>query len=223
VGTEGTIQVSINALKVGLADGDADFKEALRSFDIASADGQPVVWAARMLGAPLPGRVNGTDLMYELLDVAEREGFSVYVLGARQPALEAAIGALQRQFPRLELAGWRDGYFDPAETGAVVDEIAGSGADILFVALPSPRKEWFLFEHGRDLNMGFAMGVGGSIDILAGAQRRAPRWMQRSGLEWLYRLLRDPVGMWRRYLTTNARFVSLLAKAILTRAAREPT
>lgn len=195
----------------------------MRSFDIASADGQPVVWAARLLGAPLRGRVNGTDLMFELLALAEREGYAVYVLGARQPALDAAIAELRHRFPQLRLAGSRDGYFDPAETASVVDEIAGSGADILFVGLPSPRKEWFLIEHGRELGLGFAMGVGGSIDILAGAQPRAPIWMQRTGLEWLFRLRRDPAGMWRRYLSTNTRFVSLLATAMVNRAVRKLT
>lgn len=195
----------------------------MRSFDIASADGQPVVWAARLLGAPLRGRVNGTDLMFELLALAEREGFAVYVLGARQRALDAAVAELRHRFPQLRLAGSRDGYFDPAETASVVAEIAGSGADILFVGLPSPRKEWFLIEHRRELGLGFAMGVGGSIDILAGAQPRAPIWMQRTGLEWLFRLRRDPAGMWRRYLSTNTRFVSLLATAMVTRAVRKLT
>jgi N-acetylglucosaminyldiphosphoundecaprenol N-acetyl-beta-D-mannosaminyltransferase len=217
IGADGSIQVSINALKVGLADEDPGFREALGNFDIASADGQPIVWASRLLRRRLPGRVNGTDLMFELLEVAEREGFSVYVLGAREAVLEDAVAELRRRYPALRLAGHRNGYFESGEQSRIVAEIAGSGADLLFVALPSPQKEWFLVEHAAELGVGFAMGVGGSIDVLAGAYPRAPVWMQRTGLEWLFRLLQDPARMWRRYLATNTRFLVLLGKALLRR------
>ncbi len=177
----------------------------------------PVVWAARLLGTPIPGRVNGTDLMYALFELAERESLSVYLLGAKREALDAAAAELQRRYPRLRLAGARDGYWRPEEESAVVAEVAQASPDILLLALPSPRKEWFLLEHVTTMGAGFAMGVGGSIDVLAGLQPRAPRWMQRSGLEWFYRLVRDPRGMWRRYLTTNVRFVVLLAGALAKR------
>jgi N-acetylglucosaminyldiphosphoundecaprenol N-acetyl-beta-D-mannosaminyltransferase len=213
-------QVSINALKVGLADNDPAFRKALERFDLAGADGQPMVWAARMLGAPVRGRVNGTDLMFELFELAERESFRVYLLGATQEALDAAVAQLGVRYPRLEIAGARHGYFDAEDEHEVVLGVSRSQADILLVALPSPRKEWFLLDHAGELDVGFAMGVGGSIDVLAGIQPRAPVWMQRAGLEWLFRLLRDPRGMWRRYLTTNARFVSLLARAVYARRVR---
>jgi N-acetylglucosaminyldiphosphoundecaprenol N-acetyl-beta-D-mannosaminyltransferase len=207
-------QVSINALKIGLADDDPAFRSSLASFDLAGADGQPVVWAARLLGTPIRGRVNGTDLMFELFALAEREGHSVFLLGAKREALDAAAAELARRYPRLRLAGTRDGYFSPDAERQVVSEVAAARPDILFLALPSPRKEWFLLEHASALGAGFAMGVGGSIDVLAGLQPRAPVWMQRSGLEWMHRLVRDPRGMWRRYLTTNARFMALLMRAI---------
>lgn len=219
-GEGGAIQVSINALKVGLADDDPRFRQALGSFDIASADGQPIVWASRLLRRPIPGRVNGTDLMFELIEMAQRDGFAIYILGARQELLEQAVERLRSRYPRLRIAGYRHGYFAEDEKPEVVGEIASSGADVLFVALPSPRKEWFLIDHARELGVGYAMGVGGSIDVLAGAQPRAPRWMQRTGLEWLFRLVRDPRGMWRRYLSTNTRFVVLLGKALVARGRR---
>jgi N-acetylglucosaminyldiphosphoundecaprenol N-acetyl-beta-D-mannosaminyltransferase len=210
-------QVSINALKVGLADDDPAFREALEGFDLSGADGVPIVWAARLLGTPIRGRVNGTDLMYELLALAEREGLSVYLLGARREALDAATSELRRGYPRLRIAGTRDGYWRPDEEAGVVAEVTRSSPDILLLALPSPRKEWFLLEHAKAVGAGFAMGVGGSIDVLAGLQPRAPAWMQRSGLEWLHRLVRDPRGMWRRYLTTNVRFVTMLFGAVAKR------
>ena len=216
------IQVSINALKVDLADEDPGFRRALDSFDIASADGQPIVWASRLLRRRLPGRVNGTDLMYELLKVAEREGFSVYVLGAREAMLDAAVSELRRRYPKLLLAGHRHGYFEPGEQLEIVTEIARAQVDLLFVALPSPQKEWFLVEHASELKVGFAMGVGGSIDVLAGAYPRAPVWMQRAGLEWLFRLTQDPARMWKRYLGTNTRFLVLLGKAVLSRYGAGP-
>ena len=192
----------------------------MAQFDLAGADGQPVVWAARVLGTPIPGRVNGTDLMYELFQLAEREGLRVYLLGARQEALDAAVAVLRERYPGLTLAGARHGYFSAEEEAEVVAEVARARADILLLALPSPRKEWFLLEYAGDLGVRFAMGVGGSIDVLAGIQPRAPVWMQRTGLEWLFRLIRDPRGMWRRYLTTNARFIGLLARAYYTRRIR---
>jgi N-acetylglucosaminyldiphosphoundecaprenol N-acetyl-beta-D-mannosaminyltransferase len=213
-------QVSINALKISLANDDPAFRKALGSFDLAGADGQPVVWAARLLGTPIPGRVNGTDLMYELFDLADRERLRVYLLGAKQAALDSAAAVLRERYPGLTLAGVRHGYFDDDEEAAVVEEVARARADILLVALPSPRKEWFLLEHADELGVRFAMGVGGSIDVLAGVQPRAPVWMQRAGLEWLFRVIRDPRGMWRRYLTTNARFLGLLTRAFYTRRIR---
>jgi N-acetylglucosaminyldiphosphoundecaprenol N-acetyl-beta-D-mannosaminyltransferase len=213
-------QVSINALKVGLAHDDPEFRAALGRFDLSGADGQPVVWAAKLLGTPIPGRVNGTDLMFELFELAERDGLRVFVLGAKQEALDAAAAELTRRYPRLQLAGMRHGYFNTSEEKAVVADVAAARPDIVLVALPSPRKEWFLLEHAPAIGAGFAMGVGGSIDVLAGIQPRAPVWMQRAGLEWAFRLLRDPRGMWRRYLTTNARFVALLAQALVRRTTR---
>ena len=216
--SEGAIQVSINALKVAIAENDARFRQALASFDVASADGQPVVWASRLLRCPLPGRVNGTDLMFELLAAARDEGLGLYVLGARQELLEAAVAKIRADYPGIRLAGYRNGYFDESEKPTVVAQIAASGADLLFVALPSPEKEWFMVEHARDLGVGFAMGVGGSIDVLAGAIPRAPVWMQRTGLEWLFRVVQEPRRMWRRYLRTNTRFVVLLAKALVMRS-----
>lgn len=211
----GAIQVSINALKVGLARDDVRFRAMLGSFTLASADGVPVVWAAWLLGRPIPGRVNGTDLMFELIQLAERDDHSVYLLGAREAVLDAAITRLTAEHPRLRIAGSQHGYFEPEEEAELVERVAAAGPDILFVALPSPRKEWFLVRYAERLGAGFAMGVGGSMDVLAGVHPRAPRWMQRTGLEWLFRLLRDPSGMWRRYLRTNTRFVASLAKEVV--------
>jgi N-acetylglucosaminyldiphosphoundecaprenol N-acetyl-beta-D-mannosaminyltransferase len=211
----GAIQVSINVLKINLAHDNERFRTLLGSFEIASADGVPVVWASRLLRRPLPGRVNGTDLMFELIEMAEREGLSVYVLGARDEVLSAATARLRELHPRLRIAGTHHGYFSAEEERAVVAEVAQTRPDIVFVALPSPRKEEFLVEYSEALGAGFAMGVGGSIDVLAGIHPRAPIWMQRSGLEWFFRVVRDPRGMSWRYLRTNTRFLGFLAVATM--------
>jgi N-acetylglucosaminyldiphosphoundecaprenol N-acetyl-beta-D-mannosaminyltransferase len=212
----GAYQVSINALKVELAERDERFADLLWGSAIASADGQSIVWVARLLGQPLPGRVNGTDLMEELLAAAEREGFSTYILGARREVLDRALKAIRGRHPKLMLSGSRDGYFSHSEEVQVVDEIRDSAPDLLFVAMPSPRKEQFIARHIETLNVGLAVGVGGSVDVIAGERARAPRWMQRLGLEWLFRFAQEPRRMWRRYLLGNLRFVLLVVRELIS-------
>jgi N-acetylglucosaminyldiphosphoundecaprenol N-acetyl-beta-D-mannosaminyltransferase len=202
--------VSLNAGKVVLMEDTPGLRDLVAACDIVNADGQAVVWAARACGIRLPERVAGIDLMAELLSRAEERGWPVFFLGATQDSLEAFISKVRKLHPGLRIAGSRNGYFDDDE--AVAREVAGSGARVLFVGISSPRKEEFL---GRVLpTMGpvFAMGVGGSFDVWAGRTARAPKWMQRSGLEWLYRFIQEPRRMWKRYLIGNARFVALTVR-----------
>jgi N-acetylglucosaminyldiphosphoundecaprenol N-acetyl-beta-D-mannosaminyltransferase len=165
-----------------------------------------------VLGDPLPERVAGIDLMQALFALAARNGYGVYILGARAEVLERAVEELRGRHPGLRVVGCRDGYFGPEEDAEVAREIREARPDMLFVAISSPRKEYFLGEQGPGLGVPFAMGVGGAIDVIAGETRRAPRWMQRLGLEWLYRLAQEPRRLLRRYATTNGRFVALVAR-----------
>lgn len=210
----GAWQASTNALKIDLCARDPRFAETLRASDIVSADGMPVVWASRLLGQPLPGRVNGTDLMHELLAAAEKRGLSVYVLGAREDVLERALSRLRSHHPQLQIAGGQHGYFAAEEEDDVVARVRSAGPALLLVAMPSPWKEEFLRRRIGDLGVGLAVGVGGSIDVLAGDRARAPLWMQRSGLEWLFRLAQEPRRMWRRYLVGNLRFLWLMSREL---------
>lgn len=210
-------QVSINAAKLVAMRDDPALQAAIEKCELANADGQSVVWASRLLGDPLPERVAGIDLMLQLFALAERRGYPIYILGARGDVLETAVRSLGERFPGLRIAGYRDGYFDESESPEVVAEIAASGARLLFVAISSPRKERWLDEHGAQLGVAFAMGVGGSIDVVAGITRRAPAGWQRLGFEWLYRLLQEPRRMLRRYLVSNLRFSLLVARGALTR------
>jgi N-acetylglucosaminyldiphosphoundecaprenol N-acetyl-beta-D-mannosaminyltransferase len=204
--------MAVNAAKLVAMREDRAMSEITRGCRLVTADGQAVVWASRMLGDPLPERVAGIDLMHELFALGERQGYSVYVLGAREQVLERAMAELRRRHPRLRVAGYRDGYFADADAAAVAGQIREAAPDMLFVAMSSPHKEYFLGEYGLGLGVPFVMGVGGSIDVMAGVTRRAPAWLQRAGLEWLYRLAQEPRRLIARYATTNTRFVALVAR-----------
>ena len=201
----------INAAETVMMEDVPGFRETLAACDIVNVDGQSIVWAARILGVALSGRVAGPDLMERLLDLAERKEYAVYFLGARAEVLKEFELAALRLHPRLAVAGRHHGYFD--DDAAVADDIRRSGARLLFVAISSPRKEFFLSRNLDRIGPLFAMGVGGSFDLLAGKTRRAPHWMQRAGLEWLFRLIQEPRRMWRRYLIGNARFLGYTLRA----------
>jgi N-acetylglucosaminyldiphosphoundecaprenol N-acetyl-beta-D-mannosaminyltransferase len=126
------------------------------------------------------------------------------------------------QYPGLEIAGFRDGYFGPDDQLNLVEEIRASGAHMLFVGMPSPFKETWCERHRKRLNVPVIIGVGGSFDVLAGFIRRAPRWMQSMGLEWFWRLLMEPRKLWKRYLTTNSEFIWFAAREIVARRLCRP-
>lgn len=209
--------MAINAAKLVAMHEDPKLREVVVACDVINADGQAVVWASRAVGDRLPSRVAGIDLMGELLGLAESNGYRVYILGAHDYVLRDAVRRLLDLHPRLQLAGYRHGYFHDSESERVCQQIRASGADILFVAMTSPRKEYFLGKYGEASGVRLAMGVGGAIDVVAGVTRRAPMVMQRTGLEWLFRLLQEPKRLARRYLTTNVRFAGLLLRDVYHR------
>ena len=212
--------VSINTAKLVSLHDDAELRRIVEGCGLINADGAGVVWASRLLRDPLPARVAGIDLMHRLLARAEGAGYRVYFLGARADVLQTALERIRERHPRLVIAGARDGYFSDAEATAVATSIRETRPDIVFVAMSSPRKEYFIGTHGEELGAPFVMGVGGSIDVVAGITRRAPRSWQRLGLEWLFRLIQEPRRLFRRYAVTNARFAWLLGRALLPRGGR---
>jgi sulfate adenylyltransferase subunit 2 len=207
--------MAINVAKLVAMRKDAQLRWGVERCELVTADGQPVVWASRLLGDPLPSRVAGIDLMHGLLALAALKEYRVYILGARPEVLELAVDKIRTQYPGICIAGYRDGYYDAEDEEAVAATIAESKADILFVAMSSPRKEYFLLRHGRTIGVPFVMGVGGAIDVLAGLTRRAPAAMQRTGLEWLFRFAQEPRRLGPRYATTNTRFVALLSRELV--------
>ncbi|MFG3200938.1 WecB/TagA/CpsF family glycosyltransferase [Streptomyces sp. NPDC048192] len=205
----------VNAAKLVNMRRDPRLARAVSGCDLVLADGQAVVWAGRILRAPLPERVAGIDLFLRLLAEAESAGIAVYFLGARQDVLEEMLRRVAVRFPALRVAGSRNGYFDDSEQGQVADAVARSGAHMLFLGMTSPKKEIFTAGYGARTGARVVHGVGGSFDILAGVTRRAPRSWQRWGLEWLYRALQEPRRLGRRYLSTNAAFVLMTAREFL--------
>lgn len=213
-----TQHVSINASKLVALKQQAELREIIARCQLINADGQSVVWASRLLGDPLPERVAGVNLMHALIAMAETNGYRIFILGARPEVLRTAVEKLQAQHPKLAIAGSHHGYFTDEQSPEIADEIRAARADILFVAMTSPRKEQWLGEYGRALEVPLVMGVGGSIDIVAGIAKRAPRAWQRVGMEWLYRLLQEPRRLARRYMFTNAQFIALVAQGVARRA-----
>ncbi|MEV0977312.1 WecB/TagA/CpsF family glycosyltransferase [Streptomyces sp. NPDC049915] len=202
----------VNAAKLVNMRRDAQLADAVTGCDLVLADGQAVVWAGRVLRAPLPERVAGIDLFLRLLAEAETAGVSVYFLGAKEEVLEEMLRRVASRFPRLKVAGSRNGYFHDDEQEAIAGGIARSGAQMLFLGMTSPKKEIFTAAHGTRTGARVVHGVGGSFDILAGVTKRAPKSWQRWGLEWLYRALQEPRRLGRRYVTTNVSFLLMTAR-----------
>ena len=204
--------VVVNAAKLLRMQEDTELKDIILAADLVGADGVPIVWASNILGTPLPGRINGTDLMEKLIDLAAEKKYRIYFFGAEEEVVEKVVEVCKAMYPDLQVAGWRNGYFKPEEENEIVREIRNSKADILLVGMGTPMKEKFVYENLKELNVPVCHGVGGSFDVLAGKVKRAPVWMQRNGLEWFYRLIQEPGRLWKRYLVGNTMFVWLVFK-----------
>lgn len=206
-----TQHVVVNVAKLVHMRTDQQLFESVNSCDIINIDGMGVVWGARFLGHDVPERIAGVDLFHELLSMSATNGFSIYLLGAQEEVVRSTADIAQTMYPNLIIAGHHHGYFWNDEE-AMVNKINESGAQLLFVAITSPKKENFINRWKDQLGVDFVMGVGGTFDVVAGKVKRAPAWMQKSGLEWLYRVIQEPRRMWKRYLTTNTKFAMLLLK-----------
>jgi len=150
--------------------------------------------------------------MQGLVELAARRSYRIFFLGAKEEIVMRVVEKYSKLHGKGIVAGFRDGYFNSNEEADVAQHIATSRADMLFVAISSPKKEIFLNTYNSVLNVPFTMGVGGSFDVVAGRVKRAPLWMQNAGLEWFFRLIQEPSRMWKRYMTTNSAFIYLVLK-----------
>ena len=203
----------VNAGKVVLMQTDKELEKSVVEADIINADGKAIVWAANLLGLKLPERVSGIDLMEQLVMRSFEKGYKCFFFGATEEVVTKLVNIYKMQYSEDMIAGYRNGYFKKEDEDKIALQIAESGANILFVAITSPKKEIFLNTYKNKLtNVNFIMGVGGSFDVIAGKVKRAPLWMQNFGLEWFYRVVQEPKRMWKRYLVGNTKFIWLIIK-----------
>lgn len=184
--------VTANPEMIVRAHADARLYEVLRAADLVVPDGTGVVWAAAKLGRPVPQRIAGIDLTSALLAWAAANDRAVFLLGAEPGIAEQAGARLAKRYAGLRIVGTHHGYFDEAEGPSVVARINESQAHLLLVAMGVPRQELWIAHHRSDLNVRVAVGVGGALDVFAGKVSRAPRWLQQAGLEWAYRVVKEP-------------------------------
>jgi N-acetylglucosaminyldiphosphoundecaprenol N-acetyl-beta-D-mannosaminyltransferase len=206
--------ITLNAEIIYQAQSNPDLLQLINQADLVTPDGAGVVWASRYLGRPVPARVTGIDLVLALGPVAEVKGYRLFLLGAAPGVAEEAGQKLQESYPKLVVAGAYHGYFQPGspEEQQVLQMIRQAQPDLLLVALGAPRQEFWIRQHlaAGDLTVPVSIGVGGSLDVIAGRVERAPAWMRRCQLEWLGRLLREP-RRWRRMLALPKFVLKVLA------------
>ncbi len=212
--------IAINVDKIIKMRKDPQFRKTITSCDLITIDGQPLIWVSKLLGRPIKQRFGGLDIMNGLIPRAADKGYKVYFLGARKEVVKKVVEHYKLKFSSLRIVGWRDGYWETSKEEKIVTEIKNVKPDILFVAISSPKKEVFLQKYLRKMNVPFVMGVGGAFDIIAGVTKRAPKWMQKYGLEWLFRLYQEPRRLWKRYLVQDPVFVWLVAKELAKKCVR---
>jgi len=202
------LQISfLNADCVNRAWNNAVYKKVLNESGLTVADGIGLKLAGRILKQPVRQNVNGTDLFPRLCEQMAADGSSLFLLGAKPGVAGGVARWVVEHYPKVRIAGVRDGYFSPTEDPEVVAQISAASADVLLVAFGAPRQDCWIAERLPQLNVSVAMGVGGLFDFYSGRIPRAPQWMREMGLEWLFRFLQEPGRMWKRYLGGNLVFL----------------
>ncbi|MFT6925941.1 MAG: N-acetylglucosaminyldiphosphoundecaprenol N-acetyl-beta-D-mannosaminyltransferase [Psychromonas sp.] len=204
----------LNAAKIVNMKRNPALGDDVRSSNMILADGSAVVMASKILRKTLPERVAGIDLMHGILSRGNKEGYRVFCLGATPEISAKTESEIRKQYPGVVIAGTQHGYFNDSEEAAVAQQIADSNADVLFVAITSPKKEQFMARWNKTMRIPVVHGVGGSFDVLAGKVQRAPLIWQKYGMEWLYRVVQEPGRLWKRYLVTNTLFLGMLVKEL---------
>lgn len=200
---------TVNVAILMMMRSDKTLTKFIENSALVVADGLPLIWLSKLLGRPLPERVAGIDLMQDMVRNAAETGKSVYLMGAKPGTVKKVAERFKIENPDLILAGVDDGYYTKEQEAERVKNIRESGADLLVVAMGVPRQENFLNDNWDDLGVKLAIPVGGSFDVIAGETKRAPVWMQKTGMEWFYRMCQEPRRLFKRYLVTNTQFIGL--------------
>ncbi|WP_052012431.1 WecB/TagA/CpsF family glycosyltransferase [Alicyclobacillus hesperidum] len=209
---------TVNVDHLVLREQDEHYRKASDSADLITADGMPIVWFSRLVGRALPERVAGADLVHKLLLLPAEQGLRFFFLGTTTEVCAKAREVAMDANPSVQIVGFASPtpgeLRDPEVITSLQAQINESGANVLLVALGAPKQEILIYRWEAHLDTVVNIGVGASLDFLAGKVARAPRWVQRMGIEWLYRLSREPRRMWRRYLIRDSRFVIIALREL---------
>ncbi|HET8864930.1 MAG TPA: WecB/TagA/CpsF family glycosyltransferase [Gracilimonas sp.] len=204
-----------NVHSIFLALQDHQLMEQLNYAALTLPDGSGLNWAGKILGNPIVENLNGTDFTPKILEMAEHENWSVYLLGAEEHVINKTAQVVQLQFPKLNIAGYHHGYFLGQKEQKVIDDINSKSPDLLLVGLGSPIQERWIWENRDKLNVGAGFAIGGLFDFMSGEFPRAPLWMRKLGIEWMYRFLNDPGNKWKRIFIEIPLFIPLIIMAQL--------
>lgn len=197
---------------------DLDYRNVVNCADMVTPDGMPLVWLGKLSGDRDVERTYGPDLMLTLCSISQERGYTHYLYGGTNKTCQLLEEALKKRFPRLNIIGrfsppYRSDFIE--ENVGVIDEINRLGVDILWVGLGSPKQDFWIYQHRDQLNVPVILGVGAAFDFLSGVKRQAPRWMQKCGLEWFFRLCCEPKRLWKRYLMGNTKFIYLCMRSMI--------
>ena len=184
--------VTANAEIIYQASKNEKMRNVINKAQMVTADGSGVVWASKQLGEPLEQRVTGIDLVNSICEQSAKDKWKIYILGSAPGVAATAAVNIRNKFPGCNIIGTHHGYFNAKEEKQILAELEQLKPDVLFVALGAPKQEYWIADHLSDLGIPVGMGIGGSMDVLSGNVKRAPKWMQKMSLEWLYRVLIQP-------------------------------
>ena len=204
--------MGVNADKINEVNENDLMKKIVNSCGVINADGASVVLASNYLKKPLPERVAGIDLMIKLVELSNEKGYSIYLLGAKQEVVEQTKKTLEDKYKKLNIVGFHNGYFKENQWKDISNEVKRLNPDFVFVGITSPLKEYLIEYLQNDHNDSVFMGVGGSFDVISGIIPRAPKWMQKMNLEWLFRVMHEPKRLFKRYFYGNTKFIKAIIK-----------
>lgn len=195
---------------------DVEFQKVYDNCDLILTDGMPLVWISKLLKKSIKEKVSGSDLFPKICELSAKKGYKVFLLGAAEGVAEVAAQNLKYKYEGLNIVGTYSPSYgfekDEDEINKIINIVKNSNADILAVGLGAPKQEKFIYTYKEKLNIPVSLGIGASIDFEAGNIKRAPKWMQKSGLEWFYRLCKEPKRMYKRYLVDDIKILKLFFK-----------